>query len=164
MMDQMMDQSFYFSMKHCSKCKTTKPLEEFTNNPKQSQGKANYCKPCSREYYAKWKTPEMLQRKYTAKKQPERQVAHKSYYLLKKYNLTLEDYNKLWDSQEHCCKICKAKENTPGKGFAVDHCHTTGKVRGILCDRCNLLLGKAHDDCTLLEEVINYLKSSSTAG
>lgn len=78
--------------------------------------------------------------------------------LKRKYNLAREDYETLIESQNNCCKICglPAKNNTQGKLY-VDHCHTTGKVRGLLCMKCNTALGLLNDNKELLKEMIDYL-------
>jgi len=59
----------------------------------------------------------------------------------RKYGITVEQYNQMLLAQNNTCKICK---NTckSGKNLAVDHCHTTGKVRGLLCATCNVNLGR----------------------
>jgi hypothetical protein len=76
------------------------------------------------------------------------------------YKLTLEDYNLMVEKQKGCCKICgKHVSSLKGKKtrLCVDHCHTTGKVRGLLCEPCNTLLGMAKDDTRTLQSAIAYL-------
>lgn len=73
------------------------------------------------------------------------------------YNLSREQYIKMLEDQNYVCKICKKVCNT-GMRLSVDHCHVTGKVRGLLCRECNSCLGKAKDDVELLEKMIKYLK------
>ena len=74
---------------------------------------------------------------------------------LKKYNLTIEQYNKLIIEQDNKCLICgKPQEN---KKLAIDHCHTTNKVRGLLCSRCNLGIGLFKDDPDLLLKAGQYI-------
>jgi len=77
--------------------------------------------------------------------------------LKKMYGITLEDYNKMSSSQKHVCKICGDDEpyNT---SLAVDHCHATGKVRGLLCSNCNRALGFMKDSVEILQNAIKYLK------
>ena len=61
-----------------------------------------------------------------------------------------------------CCDICNEHHTTikdrTGKSLAVDHCHTTGEVRGLLCFGCNTALGRFKDDPTLLKNAIKYLQ------
>jgi len=63
--------------------------------------------------------------------------------------------------QNHCCEICGENvencEKGSGNRLAVDHCHNTNKVRGLLCSACNILLGKAKDNISILQSAINYL-------
>jgi hypothetical protein len=60
--------------------------------------------------------------------------------------------------QNDLCKIC-IKPNSKRYGrLSVDHCHKTNKVRGLLCDKCNMAIGLLYDDITILNNVINYLK------
>lgn len=151
-------------MKKCSKCQQIKPLDEFYKNSSHAQGRGVYCKVCSKEYSKKWTTPEKLAKKYEARKRPDRLRRHKSNVMFKKYGITLEEYESMWIGQGSCCKICKTTQNSKGKSFAVDHCHKTGAVRGILCDNCNHILGKAKDDYTILDAASDYLKSKSEVG
>ncbi len=88
----------------------------------------------------------------------------KEYRLKTRFGLTLEDYNKMMALQNNCCAIC-GEEETARHNFsnntqrlAVDHCHVTGKIRGLLCMDCNRGLGKFHDDPNRIEKAIEYLK------
>lgn len=77
-----------------------------------------------------------------AKKYP----AYRAYYLPHTYGMTPGDYNALLKVQKRRCAICsRTREESGGKYLAVDHCHETGRVRGLLCDRCNLAVGKARE-------------------
>lgn len=79
---------------------------------------------------------------------------------LKRVGATPEMYNAMYQAQGGLCAICKTdKPDLPkGDNFAVDHCHKTKRVRGLLCNRCNLVLGKAEDDPLLLEAMAAYLR------
>lgn len=75
------------------------------------------------------------------------------------YGMSLEDYNRMLRQQDGGCAICKT-DIPGGKGrFAVDHCHETGLIRGLLCNRCNIGLGHFRDDITHLEKAIIYLQA-----
>ena len=83
--------------------------------------------------------------------------------LLAKYNLTVEAYNALLQRQDNKCKICgKAYYDKRKRAFAVDHEHKTGRIRGLLCVDCNVMLGMAHDDRNVLLKAIQYLKRNLT--
>lgn len=76
------------------------------------------------------------------------------------YGITLEDYNEMFVNQNGCCKICGRHQSEFKKTLCVDHCHTTGKVRGLLCSNCNIVLGQAKDDIEILKSAIKYLEES----
>jgi hypothetical protein len=90
----------------------------------------------------------------------------KNGYLKRNYGITIEVYEQMLESQGGVCKICKNpefevdKKKGKLKDLAVDHCHTTGKVRGLLCGRCNTSLGKFKDDPALLRSAILYLEEN----
>lgn len=77
-----------------------------------------------------------------------------------KYGLTEEEYKKLFASQNNKCAICGCEFNENNKGF-VDHSHINNEVRGLLCTKCNTLLGMANDNIEVLEKAIQYLKENS---
>ena len=75
---------------------------------------------------------------------------------LKQYGLTIEEYNQMFVDQNGVCAICK-EQSQNGTNLCVDHCHTTGKVRGLLCTGCNVGIGRLKDSVELLESAIGYL-------
>lgn len=73
-----------------------------------------------------------------------------------KFGITKEIYDKMFADQGGVCKICGGP---PGKrSLAVDHCHKTGKVRGLLCSNCNVGIGNLQDDLNLLEKAAQYIR------
>lgn len=88
----------------------------------------------------------------------------KDRYLQRTYGITLNDYNELLEAQNGVCAICGNPETTINKrgnrvqDLAVDHDHTTGKVRGLLCRKCNRILGDANENIAILTMATNYLK------
>ena len=89
--------------------------------------------------------------------------------LNERYGIDPESYNEMFRCQKNRCAICgneeKAKHNRSRKvqKLAVDHCHTTGKVRGLLCQDCNRGIGKFHDDIARLENAIKYLRAHQSS-
>lgn len=85
-----------------------------------------------------------------------------------RYGLTPEQLQALIDRQNNVCAICKqpparkARLSSPD-GFAIDHCHRTARVRGLLCEACNKMLGHAKDDILVLQSAIEYLKEAYRA-
>lgn len=76
---------------------------------------------------------------------------------LKQYGLTVEDYHALLSAQDGHCATCPTK-GTARKRLSVDHAHRSGRVRGLLCGRCNTLIGYLHEDDVLLENLALYLR------
>lgn len=80
-----------------------------------------------------------------------------------KYDLTLEEYKSMFEKQCGVCAICGSAETVIDKQtgkihtLCVDHCHKTGKVRGLLCHKCNSLLGYANDNVNILQKAQEYL-------
>lgn len=79
------------------------------------------------------------------------------YSIKKHYGLTVERYQQMLDAQSGVCAICGSAP--AGKRLAVDHCHKTGRVRGLLCDMCNHGLGRLQDDTEILRKAITYLET-----
>lgn len=136
--------------KICNKCKENKSIVLFEKRTKDSF--RNNCQECRNKINRAQGTGKKL-----------RLTSYKN-SLRKKYDLSINDYEKMYNFQEGKCLICK--ENFPSNlkekwGMAVDHCHTTGKVRGLLCRFCNQALGSFRDNIVLLENAIEYLKNSS---
>lgn len=78
--------------------------------------------------------------------------------LMREYGLTVEKYDALDEAQNHVCKICRGV-NPDGSRLAVDHDHTNGQVRGLLCINCNKGLGHFKDNAELLQEAARYIQS-----
>lgn len=135
-------------MKKCTKCNKLKKYEDFNRASKRKDGRREQCRKCEQAYRL---SPEVKQMRY------ERD-------LLKKYNLTLNDYNAMFSEQKGCCRICKAHQMNFERPLCVDHNHETGEVRGLLCDKCNRALGLFNDNPALLEEALAYLKEEGHYG
>jgi len=71
--------------------------------------------------------------------------------------MTLAEYDALFKEQQGCCAICEAPQTGLNKNLAVDHCHSTMVIRGLLCDNCNRALGQFKDNPTILTNAFNYL-------
>lgn len=135
----------------CNKCGVIKPntIEFF---PRSRKNLLHVCKKCSYEHYQKpWK-------KAHPGNDPQKM---RSRSLKRKFDITQDQYNRLFESQNHCCVICKTMydKQKHKRMFPVDHNHKTNRIRGILCMPCNALLGHAKDTIEILENAIHYLKS-----
>lgn len=87
-------------------------------------------------------------------------ISHHKSRLKTFYNLTLEQYNEMLAKQQNRCLICKEEFNGTPYGQQIDHDHKTGKIRGILCGKCNTLLGLAHENIEILANAISYIEAN----
>lgn len=141
----------------CTLCQTLQPFENFN---KHSKGKLRTeCKTCSKtknkKYYSQNRDKIKKQVKEKSSFNKEKIQNAK---LQNKFGITLKDKENLFEKQGRCCAICKTKENVVNRGWDVDHCHDTGKVRGILCSNCNRGLGLFGDDPSVVLNAFEYLK------
>jgi len=92
------------------------------------------------------------------KNNPEKRKAiTKKYDLKRLYNITVEEYDKIYSLQGGCCAICGVHQKDLKYRLHVDHNHTTGQVRGLLCRMCNTLLGNCKEDIITLQAASNYI-------
>ncbi len=96
-------------------------------------------------------------REYHQEHREEETAKHREWCIKNAYGLTLAEYDHMFDMQYGKCKICNGVNNDKRRLY-IDHDHKTGKVRGLLCHRCNSLLGYVNDAIDLLLEIISYLK------
>lgn len=135
-------------MRICNTCLTTKPLEAFHKNASRTLGVGECCKVCAIT----------RSRKYVA----ENRTSLWEKNIKKRFGITPAVYFEMLEKQNGVCKICKMPETTVKRGrlqrLAVDHCHATKKVRGLLCNKCNRGIGYFQDSIELLETTIRYLE------
>jgi len=91
---------------------------------------------------------------------PKHKVRRRANTLLIKYGIDTKQFDAIFESQNKTCAICR-DENKTKRSFHVDHDHKTGRVRGILCYRCNLTIGFAREKISILEGTIAYLKRNA---
>lgn len=83
--------------------------------------------------------------------------------LKRKYNISLDDYKKMLLEQDNKCWTCSKKaEDETGKGLVVDHNHSTGQVRGLLCSKCNTAIGLLQENPVILQKVSKYLQEKGS--
>jgi hypothetical protein len=132
-------------MKTCSTCKQAKELTDFHKRTASKDGLRATCKTC------------------VSKQRRHRPNSNEYKTKIKRvYGIDLNEYHRMLLEQNGECKICGVTE--PGLGrdyFCIDHCHTTGKVRGLLCNSCNVGIARFKDNCELLKNAINYLSTSA---
>lgn len=141
-------------MRTCTKCKETKPVEEFPVKPDGSP--RSQCKMCRNAYMRSYYTRSEVAEKQKARvrNNPNRTL-NKERYQAKLYGFdSVEAYRGFIESHPATCFIC---EKRPAN--CTDHSHETGEARGRLCPQCNLLLGNAEDSVDVLERAILYLRT-----
>ena len=155
----------------CRDCEKSKPIDDFVSSNDRPMGKKKQCKECNSAYNKKRReeNPEVAAnaRQSTAKWRKYNPESDRRKHLLRKFNITLEEYNDLLSSQGGVCAICCMEETVVRRSksgkemLAVDHCHETGKIRGLLCFKCNTALGALGDTVEDIQRVIDYLNRSS---
>lgn len=134
-------------MKVCTCCKEEKPAtKEYFYWRSDHQTLRSECKVCK----------DKVSKKYYEENKDKVKDYTYFYNVTKKYGLTKEDYKKLWQTQKGCCKICEESFNEFVRPH-VDHSHSTGKVRSLLCGACNKGLGHFKDNPDLLLLACDYL-------
>jgi hypothetical protein len=125
--------------KRCSRCKLEKPAEAYYADKSRHDGLNHRCKDCNKIHSQSYRRATNARRKYEL-----------AYY----YGITVEEYDRLESKCGNVCEICRTR---PEEFLAVDHCHTTGKVRGLLCRVCNSAIGFFRDDPDLVQAAKDYL-------
>lgn len=120
--------------KTCGRCNETKSLDMFYKRKNSGDGHQAYCKQCSG-------------------------AIARTHRLQAIYGITPQDYHALFAAQNGKCAICSMRSMK--KKLFVDHCHTTNKVRGLLCHRCNASIGLLREDIGILQRAIKYLEEHS---
>ena len=170
--------------KVCTKCGVRKALTRFYHSKISQDGREKVCKKC-RDGQPKKLKPESLQKikqykraYYQAHKEEYKTRSRDGYrarkkrdvdrkerrrqslfkYRLKKYGLTLQQFDALQLQQAGCCAVCGS---TLDHTCHVDHDHSTGRVSGLLCCHCNHGLGEFRDDVDLLRKAIQYVQDGS---
>jgi hypothetical protein len=157
-------------MRICNECNIEKDLSEF--NPRR--GKCKDCRKVIKNNYRlnnmdKHREHSNKYRSNNLEKERERDRIRskdrkpigyeksRENHLKYRYGITISVYNKLFENQNGCCKICNEHQSNLKSPLAVDHNHIDNKIRGLLCMKCNTAIGKFNDDITLLQNTINYL-------
>ncbi len=135
-------------MKTCRRCLVEKPADRFSPTKKNRDGLQSYCKECNAAYAR-------------ATNNPER---NKRTNLKRLYNLSLEAYEALVIIQDGLCACCgekppliTRKDGVEWDRLHVDHDHNTGRIRGLVCVKCNRLFTEGWDNAPALCKAIAYL-------
>ena len=120
----------FSKIKKCSKCGKEKKGSNFSLCKESTDGLRSVCKTC-----------------------------HTFFGKIKKFGIDQDKYEFMLKEQNYGCKICGSKDsnNRNTEMFAIDHCHTTGKIRGLLCDTCNRGIGYLKDNKNILKRAAEYV-------
>ena len=170
--------------KFCTSCKTEQPVSNFHKQAKAKDGLQFRCKDCDRAFHQaryqkdkekitqqtrKWKAEnkdkaEQAGKEWRSKNKDKVKVYQRKTNLRKNFGIDINIYEQMLEDQKGVCAICEQPEtyihkstNKPAR-LAVDHCHTKGTVRRLLCKACNNGLGLFRDNPELLLKAADYLK------
>ena len=130
--------------RNCMTCGVEKQITEFYIRDKKTGRRHSACKECDKA---------RVKARHQAN--PERT---RNNDLKRNYGITIQEHQQMFEEQNGVCATCKSPGDGKWKKLCVDHDHKTGKVRQLLCRRCNMILGQAYDDISLFEEYIKYLQ------
>lgn len=127
-----------------------------------------FCRSCYSLYQQAQRLKHLVKRRNEDKERPRRRpnpARDRDMALQRKFGITQEQYEAMLEAQGGVCKICLQEERKARHGvimaLAVDHDHETGKIRGLLCNNCNLGIGKFSDNVVYLFSAIDYLKETA---
>lgn len=140
--------------KICTLCNEEKPLEAFHKDKRNKSGRTARCSSCRTAIQI------AFQNKQKSEKPEHYKRWRKSNNYFSKYGLTLEQVETKLYQQSYICAVC----NDTLTEYAVDHCHSTGRVRDLLCSSCNKGLGFFRDDPVRLMSAIKYLERHNDSG
>jgi len=151
----------YQETKEITKEKRKLAAKEYhSKNKKQrnQKNKENYLLK-KEEYHTRTRKYRSLNKEKLNKRQRDNLTPEKRkvFKVKSKYGITIEEYNKMFNTQKGCCFICKIHQTNLKKKLFIDHNHETGKVRGLLCGHCNSAIGFAKENIDILNNIINYL-------
>jgi hypothetical protein len=139
----------------CSDCAQEKPREEFHARGK---GRRLHCRSCNTRRSADWRRRNRERHRAVAQEYRQtRPDVGRAATLKYRYGLTPEQFAQMVEAQGGACAICR----TPTDPLSVDHCHATGRVRGLLCGNCNRMIGLGADDPEIMISAAAYLRSTA---
>lgn len=144
--------------KSCTKCELFKPRYFFPIDPKQKKdgGRISWCRDCRNSYVSGWRDKNEV--KCRGYRQPYHAVGNRR----RNYGLSNEGFINLLEVQRGCCALCGTELKDGGRtpnSLVVDHCHGTGKVRGLLCRNCNSGIGLLKDSPELHRKAAAYIEA-----
>ena len=172
-------------IKKCGKCGEEKSIMEFYKNKFGKYGVRCYCKSCETHVSTKWRNNNIekakeSQRNYKKNNPEKYRASQKKYkdshkdeirqkfakyklehpetvrdnHIRSRYGISVADYNRMFSEQSGCCAVCGERQS---ERLGIDHNHITNEVRGLLCRKCNLMLGYSGDNPGILRSAASYL-------
>jgi hypothetical protein len=143
-------------IKQCPRC-GDKDKSHFHKNKRTRDGLQCYCNKCGAEIQRG--EPIGNNKKKIKLSKKERKILVRDRNFKAKYGITLDQYNELFDRQNGRCAICKISEiESKRKKLHLDHDHSSGRIRGILCSSCNAAIGHSYENINILKNAVIYLK------
>lgn len=146
--------------KTCRVCFISKSIDDFVKNKIFKSGIDTICLNCSRAKVKQWRKDNPDKRKAQLQRESKKDYNHNK-HLKHAYGISRDVYLQMFSKQNGCCAICNRHQLEFTRRLSVDHCHATNKIRGLLCNDCNSLLGNVRDQSELLASAINYLRKNN---
>jgi len=147
-------------MKTCTGCGETRSVDEFYRHRRSRDGRQARCKECQKAYTYEWRSRNPEKIREATRKRYESRGRELQYQRL--YGIGEAEVSRLREAQGDRCAICGRHGAESYNGLHVDHCHGTGRVRGLLCHFCNTAIGKFDDNPALLRRAADYLERSDS--
>lgn len=147
-------------MKKCSKCKT---LKDFSQYSPSHGGLTSWCKKCKSyaESERRKANPELV-RKQARDARNANPRSYRSLNLKKSFGINIDQYELMLKKQNNVCAICRLPETVTRKGkvknLAVDHNHSSGEIRSLLCQFCNQALGLVRENFDVILNMAKYVQ------
>lgn len=142
----------------CNKCNKRKLKTKFSKCADNWHGLMYFCRKCMRKWALDVYYNDPRRRKLSKEWRDNNPRKIFGYRLKNKFGITLSQYESIFDTQKRCCGICESQTPNSKHDWNVDHCHKTGKVRGILCHACNNGIGRFNDNIDVIKKAIKYLR------
>ena len=163
--------------KVCTKCKIEKPLTDFYKDMQKKDNRGSLCKACKNKVVKKYQeeNPQKVKEsrhvhylnntedskrrtKEWREDNPEKYGAIiREGHLKRRYGISRSDWEEMFTFQKGCCKVCGKHQSELKRTLSVDHCHSTGKVRALLCRQCNAALGFVNEDSFIVLKLMEYI-------
>lgn len=145
-------------MIQCTKCKEFKLATEFAKDSKKVNGLTSHCKQCrniarQKHYYKNHEAEKFRVQEYRINNVEKVKASNRNTKLKRLYGITQEQFLEMSNKQDNKCACCGSETK-----LVVDHNHTTGAIRELLCNNCNTALGLLNEDISIIQQLENYIR------